>query len=86
MRYTKKTIYALCRALNAEHGIIDASEESVMLAQGFTVEHDSTGWRVCRYTGGSYGVRDMHPLRLTAASCAQVLIALANSSREFRTH
>ena len=84
MRYTSKTIYALCDALNAAHGILATSEDSIMLAQGFTVEHDSTGWRVCRYAGSRYGVRDMHPVRLTASACAQVLIALANSSREFR--
>lgn len=84
MRYTKKTIYALCDALNAAHGIPCASEADIMLSQGFTVEHDATGWRVCRYAGSRYGVRDMHPVRLTAASCAQVLIALANSSRQFR--
>jgi hypothetical protein len=84
MRYTSKAIHALCRALNAEHGILATSEEGIMLAQGFTVERDSTGWRVCRYTGSRYGVRDMHPIRLTAAACAQVLIALSNSSRESR--
>jgi hypothetical protein len=79
MRYTSKFLHTMCDNLNASKGVDISSHEATMTAGGYVLSHDGCGWQLCRYVGGSYGTRDLHSLRVSAASMAQIIQAVSQA-------
>jgi hypothetical protein len=79
MRYTSTMLHTMCDNLNASMGVDTRTHEATMTAGGLVLSRDGCGWQLCRYVGGSYGTRELHSLRVSAAAMAQILQAVAQS-------
>jgi len=79
MRYSSKFLHQMIDNLNAAKGIDTRTHEATMKGGGLVLSHDGCGWQLCRYVGGAYGTRDLHSLRVSASSMAQILQAVSQA-------
>jgi hypothetical protein len=77
MRYTAKTLDAMCDTLNAALGLptLAASWETRVAARAYLVEKSYGGYMLAQYASDGGGIRTMHPRRATARECAEIIRA-----------